>query len=240
MNFNAHIIASGNIQTHRVFIGDGSGITNLQVDQLTGIVPSGNLPSDIVYNIDLVNASGDLVGSIAAASGDLSTRLEASGLTLDTKIDVASGDLVSQIASASGALDARLVSSGLVLDTKINVASGDLQTQIDAITAGNVDSVSGIDGGAGFSGDVVMSGLGATIYASGAVLTIEPDVRRASLTFSSGVTSAVLTHGFGERPLVQIFDLNENQVWADVSHNSVNEVQADFLELQTGRLIVIG
>jgi len=207
MNFNAHIVASGDIETKRVFIGDGSGITNLQADQLTGTVPSGNLPADIVYNIDLVNASGDLVGRISATSGELNTRLEASGLTLDTKI---------------------------------NVASGDLQSQLDAISAGNVDSVSGIDGGTSYDGDVVMSGLGALVYGSGATLVIEPDVRRAELVFTSGVNTAVLTHGYGERPLVQIFDLNENQVWADVSHNSVNEVQADFLELQTGRLIVIG
>jgi hypothetical protein len=207
MNFNAHIVASGDIETKRVFIGDGSGITNLQADQLTGTVPSGNLPADVVYNIDLVNASGDLVGRISAASGELNARLEASGLTLDTKI---------------------------------NVASGDLQSQLDAISAGNVDSISGIDGGVSYDGDVAISGLGALVYGSGATLVIEPDVRRAELVFTSGVNTAVLTHGYGERPLVQIFDLNENQVWADVSHNSVNEVQADFLELQTGRLIVIG
>jgi len=207
MNFNAHIIASGNIQTHRVFIGDGSGITNLQADALAGIVPTGNLPSDIIYNIDLVNASGDLVGRISAASGELNNRLEASGLTLDTKI---------------------------------NVASGDLQAQLNAISVGNVDSISGIDGGTSYNGNVVISGLGASVYGSGASLIIEPDVRRASLTFSSGVLSAVLTHGFGERPLVQVYDLNDDQIWADISHNSVNEVQANFLELQTGRLIVIG
>jgi len=205
--FNAHIIASGDIETKRVFIGDGSGITNLQASALAGIVDKSNLPADTIYNVDLVNASGDIVGQIAAASGDLNARLEASGLTLDTKIDV---------------------------------ASGDLQAQLDAISAGNVDSISGIDGGASFDGNVVISGLGATVYASGATLVIEPDVRRASLTFTSGVNTAVLTHGFGQRPLVQIYDLADSQVFADVFHNSVNEVRVDFLELQTGRLLIIG
>lgn len=207
MQFNAHIIASGNIETKRVFIGNASGLFNIPATGLTGTVPSGNLPSDVVYTLDLVNASGNIVGQIVSASGALSSRLEA---------------------------------SGLLLDTKINIASGDLQAQINAVTAGNVDSISGIDGGGALSGNVVVSGYGATVYTSGAALVIEPDVRRAELLFSSGVNQAVLTHGFGDRPLVQIFDLNDEQVFADVSHNSVNEVQADFLELQTGRLIVIG
>lgn len=207
MKFNAHIVASGNIETNMVFIGDGSGITNLQTDQLAGVVPSGNLPSDIIYNIDLVNASGDLVGQIAATSGVLNARLEA---------------------------------SGFVLDTKINVASGDLQSQLDAISAGNVDSISGVDGGNSFDGDVAISGLGAQVYGSGAALVIEPDVRRAELVFTSGVNTAILTHGFGDRPLVQIYDETECQVLADIFHNSVNEVRVEFLELQTGRVVVIG
>jgi len=207
MKFNAHIVASGNIETKRVFIGDASGITNLQASELVGVVATGNLPSDVVFDANLVNASGDLVSQIASTSGVLDTRLEASGLTLDTKIDV---------------------------------ASGDLQTQLDAISAGNVDSISGIDGGAALDGNVAISGLGATVYTSGAVLVVEPDVRRASLIFTSGVNTAVLTHGFGERPLVQFYDLDDCQVFADIFHNSVNEVRIEFLELQTGRMLVVG
>ncbi len=218
LGFNAHIVASGDIETKRVFIGDASGLTNIPADQLSGTVPSGNLPSDVVFELDLVNASGEIVGQIVSASGELSTRLEASGLTLNTD----------------------LVASGLTLDTKINVASGDLQAQINSLSAGSVMSVSGADGGAGFTGDVVVSGLGAQVYGSGAALVIEPDVRRAELVFTSGVNQAILTHNYGERPLVQIYDGSDQIVFACVTHNSVNEVQVDFLEPQIGRLVVVG
>lgn len=171
-NFNAHIIASGNIQTHRVFIGNASGLFNIPATGISGIIPSGNLPTDIVYDTDLLSTSGYL------------------------------------------------------------------QSQITA--AGTHTTLSGVNGGSALSGNVVVSGYGATIYTSGAALVIEPDVRRAELLITSGVNTAILTHGFSARPLVQFFDLTDEQIFADISHNSVNEVQIDFLELQTGRLIVIG
>ena len=163
-NVNAHIIASGNIETKRFFIGDGSGITNIQ---------SGALPSDVVYDADLVGASGDL------------------------------------------------------------------QTQIDNITTGSDTSVSGIDGGPALSGLIVLSGIGAEIRSASGMLIIEPDVRRAELVFAS-VNQVNLTHSFGERPVVQIYDGAEQIVMACVTHNSTDEVQVDFLEPQSGRVIVVG
>jgi len=185
MQFNAHIIASGNIETKRFFIGDASGLANIPAGQLTGTIDTGVLPSDVVLDTELATTSG-------------------------------------------------------ILDTKIDTASGDLQGQIDALGASNVSSISGIDGGPALTGAIVVSGYGATVQTSGSALVIEPDVRRAELVFSSPVNTAVVTHGFGERPLVQIYDTNDDQVWADIKHNSVNEVQVDFLETQTGRLIVVG
>jgi len=174
MKFNAHIIASGNIETKMVFIGDASGLTNIPANQLAGVVPSGNLPSDVVYEADLLSTSGDL------------------------------------------------------------------QSQIDGLTTGAHTTISGADGGLALSGNVIIDGLGAQVFASGAQLVIEPDVRRAELVLSSGVNTAVLTHGFGERPLVQFYDDSDCQVFADVFHDSVNQVRMEFLTLQTGRMIVVG
>ncbi|MCI0565091.1 MAG: hypothetical protein MN733_42030 [Nitrososphaera sp.] len=172
--FNAHIIASGDIETKRVFIGNASGLTNIPAAQLVGTVSSGNLPAEVVFQNELLDASGYLQG------------------------------------------------------------------QINAVSAGSVMSVSGFNGGSGLAGHVVVSGLGATVFTSGGYLVIEPDVRRAELLFSSPVNAAVLTHNWGARPLVQVFDLNDDQVFGDVSHNSIHEVQVDFLETQTGRLVIVG